>query len=334
MRKFLLETKSKLLKKARPSNDFQVKKVYNLDYHLFEYIKKNKLKIKYISDDLDFLEVSEKIFNMEGIYEYIFEINQNKSISLIDYYYFKTSYTQTVVDNKNYEVLLHELAHALCFYRAGYTYKDGHGEMFVYFLFYLINKYYDISYDILHDLADKHKVCYYTDTEIINKKINKIEYTELLSKNLVYNNYQEKSLNFKSTFDKENEKFICLSSSNDDYYYFEREFFIFEKISKLNILNKFSESELFNVFLISPIYKSDISGRFTKLGSHNTFQYMDISDAESGNVKSYTVKGRRQLFELRKQKIDDMKKTGYQVIMLYDVEQFSDVATNFVNRFI
>lgn len=314
---------SAISKKNTPINDSQDKKVYNMDALISELAKKSKPNFN--TKD-DFFKVALTLFQQEGVNGYKVENNKSKRVSNINNYRKILTFSANVIAEKDYEVVLHELAHALCRYRGGYNYTDAHGELFVYFLFDLITKYFNIDENELNSFADKEGINYFYNTVLLNKSISEKEYNEILNKNTFLEKFSspiEKNefLNHLG-YDLNNKTFISLFKNDNTFWIFERKMFKFEEVINIDPFKNKTDKELSNIFIISPIYNADVSGYKIKSGKFSVFNFSSLEAAKEN--KHYTLRSekKRDTIKMRTNKIKEMKSRGYKVLAYSDFNQF------------
>lgn len=319
-------------KKNTPTKDPQSQKVYNMDDQISKLIKKKTTKI-----DLkkDFFENIDKIFNENGMTGFRIENNKSRKVSNINTYRKILTFSENVIREKNYEVVLHELAHGLCRYRGGYQYSDAHGEVFVYFLFSLIKDYFDVNDIELESLAEQNQVSYFYDFIIEDKEINEKEYKIFLTQ---YSNIlKDKSIPLKEHLYENkigyliNEKsFVSLFKNDGRFFFFKRKMFKFEEIIHITSFEKYSFKELNNFYIISPPYKTDISGYPTNNGTYFNFSFVNMESGKSGQVYKIQSDKKTHISKQRKEIINEYKRKGYNVLSYTDMEQYIAVQNFYI----
>lgn len=319
-------------KKDTPVNDSQDKKVYEMDELINKLIKTKEVKF---NTKKSFFDVALSLFEKEGMNGFKVEDNKCKLVSNINNHRKILTFSSTVISENNYEVVFHELAHALCRFRGGYNYTDAHGEIFVYFLFELIKKYFNIGQKELESLADMSNVKYFYNTVLTNKSIDKKEYDKLIKKydflEESYSSIGDNKFKNNTGFDLERRIFVSLFYNDNSYWLFERKMFKFEDTILIDEFKDMTKKELSNIFIISPIYNADVSGYKIKSGKFHSFSFVDITAALLG--QNYTIKteNKSKTAKARKNKIKEMKEKGYKILSFNDFNQFFAVLEFYVN---
>lgn len=320
-------------KKQTPINDAQDKKVYKLDSLIFMLMKKNEIKIK---EEKDFFETALSLFKKEGVEGYRIENNNSQRVSNIDNYNKILTFSNPVITEKNYEVVLHEMAHALCRHRAGYNYLDSHGELFVYFLFNLVKKYTNLNDKELCLLADQVGVSYFTNVVLENKEITENEYKKILEESsfLENNSLGRKSsvFNTMSGYELNSKNFLSLFKNNNSYWVFRRKMFKFEEVLYISSFSNLSKKELSNTFIISPLFNTDISGYKIKSGKHSMFGFLDSELGQKEMLNKLMFDKKSDGSKFRMKKIQEMKSKGYSVLAFTDFNQYLAVQNFFIER--
>jgi len=323
---------SAISKKNTPINDSQDKKVYQMDSLINNLIKDKEPKF---NSKNDFFKVALALFESEGVAGYRVVNNKSKRISNIDNYRKILTFSSVVTSLKDYEVVLHELAHALCRYRGGYDYIDAHGEMFVYFLFYLIKKYFGVNENELSVLADEAGVSYFYNAVLINKSINLKEYKSITNK---YDFLTEESspvgnneYKTHSGYNVNDKTFISVFANNNTYWSFERKMFKFEETIHIDSFTGMSLKELGNIFIVSPIYNTDVSGYHIKSGKHSVFSFSDMKISKEGKNYSISSERKSDTAKSRTKKIKEMKNKGFNVMSFTDFNQFVAVQNFYID---
>ena len=329
-----LKTSYKKIKKI-PTTDPQDKKVYQMDFLISEYLKNKKPKF---DTKLDFLELSKSLFEAEGFSGYSILDNQSKKVSFVNHFSKKLTFSSIVIKERNYEVIFHELAHCLSRFRSDYTYSDFHGGLFIYFLFHLIEKYYDVDIKKLEDFADQCKVIHFNNSNIKNKEISKSEYSNFI-KDCSYLEQKESRMTKKSNqiihsgVDLKRERFLSLYRNNEKYFMFERNLFRYEEVIYISMFNTYNKP-LNNIYIISPMLSLDVNNDIVKGSRYSGYFYTKEDTAKDGLISIIKDENKNQISKSRKSLIKDLKRKGFEVILAEDYTQFSALQIFFEKRLI
>lgn len=319
-----------------PTSDTQQKKVYSMDASLSTLLENKKINFEFKYDD--YLQQAEELFANEGFSDYIVLNNKSVRVSNVNPYTSKLTFSKTSINKKSYETILHELAHSITYFKNGYCLVDGHSELFVYNLFKLINKYFNISYKEMEYQAKKHKVKYLKTDIVLDKEITKNEFDKYIKDekiNGLYNTYKIETLNKLNIcycgYDIKNESFIAISKTNNNtYHYFERELFLYERNLYINEFEKLRKKELVGFKLFSPIVKSTKKGRICKTGQYFTFGLMDHQKAMNKDFSIQLFQNKYTAERELKETLDKAQKAGFKIQKLKDFNQYLSKASFFI----
>ncbi len=315
-------------KNVFPKNDTQQNKVYQLDHEIGAIVFK-KFNKKDISSN-NFLDIAVDYFGKEGFTEIRCFNNKSKRTSQVNIWTQRLSFSIPVIQRTDMEVVIHELAHAVCRFHYGYSYKDSHNELFVNILFSLLSKYFNISIQEMEKLADEHDVKYFYNINLKSEKKSKKEFEKIKKTILKDSNYlliqedESKNKSFKTTsFALNTGKMISLFESNNGIYiYSERNLMQFEKDLHINHFVHSDKKELLNIRLVSPLFKMNIDGRVSSSGKYHSFGTMDIDKANKSDRRHQYFQLKEMANKERRDYIDKHKKGGYQIVTVKSIEQF------------
>lgn len=324
-------------KNVFPKNDTQQKKVYELDSAMGKIVEEIFNKEENKKDA--FLNIAIDYFKKEGFSNIRCFNNKSKRTSQVNIWTQDLSFSSPVIERNDMEVVIHELAHAVCRFHFSYHYEDAHNELFVNILFNLLNKYFNISIQDLEKLADEHNVKYFYNINLKSEKKSKIEYEKLkknIEKDQSYQFIREqvsKKKNFKTfSFVGNNGKMISFFENNEGFYlYTERNLLSFEKDLHINEFLDSNKKELLNLRLVSPLFKMNIDGRINSAGKYHSFGTMDFNKAINSDRSNSYYQLKELADQARRLYIEKYKKGGYKVVIVKSMEQYFALSEHFIN---
>ena len=314
-------------KDVEEKKDKQKQKVYNMDHELSVLLKNKLMKIKLT--ETDYLKIAAEIFSYEGFNDYEIIDNKSKTISNINVYQSRLSFSNKKIKEKCIEVILHELAHSITYLKSGYNGVDAHSEIFVFNLFNLIKKYFHVSDSELESIAKKHKVSYVKNLVLQNKDITKEEFDSFIQNNKIKNCIKSKIIESKNKknicyvgYNISNESCLSISKSTNCYFLFEREMYEYEKIYYINKYRKERKKKLNNYKLFSPVFKVNQFGHIMDNGKHYMFCEMNSDKAKNKDFKNFIFNQKITATRQRKIDIENSKKEGFNVNLFKDYKQY------------
>lgn len=316
-------------KKSFPSGDPQQKKVYSLDSKFEKMIKNhNDIKNKKELNQSEYLTWADQVFNDEGFSDIKVKANGSNTVSQVNIDKQWVTFSNISIKKNDFETILHELAHGICKYHYGYSYKDGHNELFVNILIDTINEKLDIKKSEMYQLADEENVKYFFDLNIKKTKLNKNTYENMLkSFDKQEPIYSKKSLkkSFESHTFLKNDSIACtfFKNNNDFYLYTERLLFDFEKDLFVNpFLNN---RKIKNYIIVSPFMKVFKDGSISKNGKYFSYSYTNFEKAKrnDSSIQLFQIK---ESASLDKDKlIKRHKNNGFIIIKPQSIEQYLSI---------
>ncbi len=323
--------------KLYPLNDKQDKKVYAFDRRISFIIQSlNAAAFNHIKQGDTFIDTALNIFDSEHLTGFSAINNGSQTTSDVFAYYKQLRFSDKVIADKNYEVVLHELAHAIVYFRYGYHYQDAHGEIFLHALMSLINKHFNIKLSFMEELAENSSALFFSDGIQIDKEITKEEYS-LLSKDSYLireeNNHGNSYFEQYNGFNLNKLRYVCLFKNGDHCWHFERDFFGFEKNLYVDSFAGKEKHELVNFVFLSPIFKVNDWGIPTDNGKH--FVYLkttyDNSSMTSSTDTILHYDSKTASME-RKTEVNQYKKSGYNVTVFTHKREYNNVSEFYKKR--
>lgn len=323
-------------KNTYPKSDGQKEKVYELDNKL-GYLVKNVRKSK--GKPIDFISLALEVFEKEGFNNMDCFDNKAKRTSQVNIFKQKLSFSSGVIADNDFEVLIHELTHAVCIYHYGYRYSDSHSEIFVSFLFSLLHQYCGLSQIEMESLADEANVKYFYNLDAKKEILSKKEYEikksniEKCDKHVFIEENTSLHKSFKSfSFARNDNKMIVFFENNNGFYlYTERNLLQFEKDLHLNpFLNK-NKKELVNLKIISPLFKMNVNGKISSHGRYHSFGFTDFSKALDSNKNDNAYQFKEVAQQERRDSINRYKRGGNHLIVVKSVEQYFALREHYMN---
>lgn len=320
MKRFSISTQKK---DVIPKNDGQQNLVYQFDYRLEKIIKDLK-----IVSSTDYLSIAEQVFLTEGFSDMAVSNSGSKIVSQVQISQQKLSFSNLSIQNKCYETIIHELAHAVCHFHYGYSYDDSHGELFVNILMKLVKEHCNISDNDLFYNADAEKVKYFCDARLHQEILTEKEYNEKLK---IYNGiasvYKKKSKkeSFGSeSFIKDNETLATFFVNNKGcFIYTERQLLSFEKDLFVNPFH--DKKSLCNIIIISPLFKTYKDGSISKNGNFHSFGFCDFKKAKNRDRSSQMYQLKESASLKRSELIEKHKNIGYKILKPKSIQQFISI---------
>lgn len=315
---------SRKKKDSIPKNDKQKDFVYAMDNDIEFYIKNNcEKEVNKIFSKGDYLKKANDFFFLEGFNNIKVFGNKSKGISQVNIGQQRLSFSNISIKNDCIETVIHELAHGVSAFHFGYNRHDAHGEVFVHVLFYLLNKFLNISFNELTKLAHKNEVSYFYDFSLSSKVIKKEEYDKIENK-------------FKNDFiqerDSVNKDFSCKSFLNNNkmntlfknteghYRISERDLTAFEEDLYINQFEQYTKKDLINLKIISPIVKIFPDGTISKNAKTIAYQYVGFDNINKGYNSYKTFQIKESAVVKRNEDLND-KKSGYYILKSKTIEQ-------------
>lgn len=330
---------SSLKKDTIPNTDAQKNKVYSMDSGFLKLIKKAKRKIIFSEDiESDYFKLARAIFENEGFFNFKMYKTTSETTSSIQSYSKVLKFSNYHYNTFDIEVILHELAHAICYFRGGYHYKDAHGELFVFFLIELIYKYFDIEKNELYKVADVNKVKYFFENLIDYTEINENEFLSYLENNKQLNNNYS-NCNLLSSKDHSfisyvgylltDNTFTSVSKNDNKFYLFKRKMFGFEHDLYVNQFSNLSINKLINIQIFSPIIQCNERGRISKSGSYYTFVDINYKRTINNDFQHNLFISKHAATKARKEAMKKYKSSGFVVITKKNYNQFYNYSSFF-----
>lgn len=310
-------------KNTYPKNDGQQKLVYSFD-HKLECIIKSMDFIK----GKNYLEFAKNVFENEGFVNMNVSANNSDKVSQVNIGTQKLSFSNISIKNNCFETIIHELAHGVCIFHYGYNYEDAHNELFVNILMAMIKEHCQLKDNDILEAADSSKVKYFVDIKLNKKTLTEKEYQKELS---LYSNetpvYKKESRlkSFKSqSFIKDKNTLITFFENEKGFYLCsERQLLSFEKDLFVNPFK--NKKELFNIVVLSPLFKMHRDGKVIKTGLYHSFGFCDIDKALNNNFNNALFQLKESANLERERLIQKYKSVGYKILKPKSVEQFLSI---------